>query len=104
MLGFAMRAGELVIGTELIVKALARGGVKLVVISDGASESTKKKLTVKSEFYDVMAIEVGIATDELGRLLGKTYAPAAVAVKNEGFAAEIKKAFAQIKNEDTAKE
>lgn len=93
MIGFAMRAGALVIGTELIAKALARGGVRLVVIASDASDATKKKLTVKSKFYDVTAIEVGIQTDELGRLLGKTYAPAAVAVTDEGFATEIKKAF-----------
>ena len=100
MLGFAMRAGKVVIGTELIAKALARGGVRLVVISSGASELTKKKLTTKSEFYGVMSIEVGIEPDELGKLLGKTYAPAAVAITGDGFAEEIKKAFAETQNED----
>ena len=98
MLGFAMRAGKTVIGTELISKALARGGVRLVVISKDASESTKKKLTVKSAYYGVLAIEVGIESDELGRLLGKTYSPAAVALTDEGFAKEIKMAFAEIKD------
>ena len=100
MLGFAMRAGKTVIGTELITKALARGTVRIVVISSGASDATKKKLTVKSEFYGVLAIEIGIDTDELGRLLGKTYAPAAVAVTDGGFAEEIKKAFAKMKDEN----
>lgn len=99
MLGFAMRAGKLIIGTELITNALAHKGVKLVVISSGASATTKKKLLSKSEFYNVDAIEVGIETDELGRLLGKTYAPAAVAVADEGFAKEIKTAFASMKDE-----
>ena len=100
MFGFAMRAGKTVIGTELIERSLAHGSVRLVVISSGASDSTKKRLTRKSKFYRVSAIEVQISTDELGRLLGKSYAPAAVALTDEGLANEIKKAYAAIKDED----
>ncbi len=92
MLGFAMRAGKLVIGTELICRAMPRGDVRLVVVSKDASEATKKKLFTKSEFYNITAIEVDIDTERLGKLLGKTYAPAAVGVTDEGFSAEIKKA------------
>ena len=92
MLGFARRAGATVIGTELICRALPKGAVKLVVVSCGASEATKKKLTVKSEFYGVEAIEAEVGTEELGRLLGKSGAVAAVAVCDGGFAGEILKA------------
>lgn len=92
MLGLAMRAGKLIIGTELICRAMPKGSVKLVLVSAGASDGTKKKLKVKSEFYNISAIEVDIDTERLGKLLGKTYAPAAVAVADEGFAVEIKKA------------
>ncbi len=100
MLGFAMRAGKTVIGTELITGSLPRGNIKLVVISSSASEATKARLASKSKFYGVLSLEVEIAADELGRLLGKTYAPAAVALTDEGFATEIKKAYAEMKNED----
>ena len=92
MLGFAMRAGKLVIGTEQICKSMAKGQVRLVVVSCGASELTKKKLFTKSDYYGVSAIEADIDTERLGRLIGKTYAPAAVAVTDNGFAVEIKKA------------
>ena len=92
MIGFAMRAGKLVIGTELICRAMPKGNVKLVVVTRNASESTKKKLFAKSSFYNVSAIEVDVDTDGLGELLGKTYSPAAIAVTDEGFATEIKKA------------
>ena len=95
MLGFAMRAGKLVIGTEQICKSMARGAVKLVVISKGASDNTKKKLIVKGDYYGVSTVEAEIDTERLGSLLGKTYAPAAVAVTDDGFAAEIKKAVSQ---------
>ena len=92
MLGFAMRAGKVVIGSELIEKALSRGNIKLVVIASDASDATKKRLTSKSEFYGITVIMPEIAAEELGRLLGKTYAPVAVALTDEGFASEIKKA------------
>ena len=92
MLGFAQRAGKLVIGTELICSAMAKRSVKLVLVSNEASENAKKKLFAKCEFYGISAIEVNIDAERLGKLLGKTYAPVAVAVQDEGFAAEIKKA------------
>ena len=92
MLGFAQRAGKLVIGTDLICRAMAKGNIRLVVVSAGASESTKKKLFVKSDYYGISAIEADIDTERLGKLIGKTYAPAAVAVTDGGFATEIKKA------------
>lgn len=96
MLGFARRAGKTVIGTELICRALPKRGegrIRLVIISDKASDATRKKLAVKCEFYGVDHIEVGMDTEELGHLLGKQFAPCAVAVTDGGFAEEIKKAL-----------
>ncbi len=90
MLGFAMRAGKLILGTEQVCAALGKKGrVRLVLIARGVSDLTKKKLTVKCEFYGVRTIETAIDADELGRLLGKTYAPACVAITDDGFAREI---------------
>lgn len=92
MLGFAMRAGKLIIGTEMICANMAKrdkGGIRLVVISEAASPATQKKLITKSEFYSIKTAIIKIDTDRLGALLGKTYAPAAVAVCDDGFAKEI---------------
>ncbi len=92
MLGFAMRAGKLILGTELICRAMPRRGkdrIRLVAVSDTASAATKKKLFDKSAHYGIEAVELTIDMSELGRLLGKTYAPAAVAVTDDGFAREI---------------
>ena len=91
MLGFAMRAGRLILGTELICTELQRkrDKIKLVLVSDTASEQTKKKLQNKCEFYKKNILSVDIDTDELGRMLGKQSPIAAVAVVDEGFAKEI---------------
>ncbi len=93
MLGFAMRAGKVVIGTEQVLVALkSRGRVKLVLVADGISDATKRKITAKCEFYGVDCISLNMNSDELGDLLGKTYSPATVALTDDGFATEIKRA------------
>ena len=71
---------------------MPKGKIRLVVISGAASEATKKKLSVKSDFYGIPWVEAEIDTERLGNLLGKSYSPAAVAVTDDGFAEEIKKA------------
>lgn len=93
MLGLAMRAGKVVIGSEQICLSMQKkkGGACLVIISERASDNAKKKLTVKSEFYGIPAIRVDIDMEQLGHLFGKTYAPAAVAVTDPGFGEAILK-------------
>ena len=92
MLGFAMRAGRVVVGTESVFASLGKGGrIKLVLYSGEASEGAKKKILSKCEFYSVRTLEIQIDMGELGRLLGKTYGPACIGIADEGFAREIEK-------------
>lgn len=95
MLGFATRAGKIIVGTDLVCKAMAQGKVKLTVVSGEASDSTKKKLTVKSEFYGIKSVVADIDTEELGRVVGKMSNVAAVAVTEDMFAREILKLFTE---------
>lgn len=92
MLGFAMRAGKAVLGTDLILSSMSikgKGRVWVVVISCEAADNAKEKLMTKAGYADIPVVEVEIGMAELGRLLGKTYAPCAVAITDEGFAKEI---------------
>ena len=92
MLGFAMRAGKIIIGTEGVCKALAtKQKPRLVVIASDVSLGTKKKIFTKCEFYEVKSVQINIGADELGDLLGKTYSPATICVMDKGFAREIEK-------------
>lgn len=103
MLGFAMRAGKVIIGTELVCSSLSRGGKnapRLVLISSDASDGTKKKVLTKSEFYGVSAVTVDLDSDELGRLLGKLYAPVSLAITDAHFAEEIRRAVSLEASED----
>ena len=91
MLGLAMRAGKLVVGMEQVSLAIAKGRVFLVIASTEASAGTKKKLRTKCEFYGVKLINLDIEIGELGRILGKTYAPACVGVTDENFVKALEK-------------
>ncbi len=97
MLGFAMRAGKVIIGTELVCASMAKCGSKrprIVLVSKTASEGTKKKVFGKSEHYRICAIEIDLDGESLGALLGKLYAPAVVAIVDDRFAEEIKRVCA----------
>ena len=107
MLGFAMRAGKVIIGTELVCTAMASRGkdrARLLLIASDASDGTKKKLLHKAEFYGVEVFIINIDSSELGRLLGKLYAPASVAIIDDRFAEEIKRAAIEMGATDSNSE
>ena len=96
MLGFAMRAGRVIIGADQVAMALPKKGkdeVRLVLVSSGASDGTKKRMTTKCEFYRKQIRQIETDTAELGRMLGKLYAPAVIAITDERFADEIVRAL-----------
>lgn len=100
MLGFAMRAGKIALGTDTICSLLGkRGLVKLVVLCPDASDGSKKKINNKCAFYGVKVLELPVTMEELGRLLGKTFGPAAAAITDEGFAREIERCETLLTNE-----
>ena len=107
MLGFAMRAGKVIFGTDLVCGAMASRGkdrARLVLISSTASDGTKKKLLHKAEFYGVEALQINIDSEELGRLLGKLYTPATVAIIDDRFAEEIRRAAYDMGADDSKTE
>lgn len=85
-----MRAGKLIIGTEQVCLALPkRGRVRLILVSEGASEGTVNKVIRKCEYYRLPYRIVGIDGGTLGDWIGKSYAPMCIGVADEGFAAQI---------------
>ena len=101
MIGFAMRAGKVVIGTELVCASMSKKGAKhaqIVLLTSTASEGTKKKIRCKCEFYGVELKVIDIDGDRLGQILGKTFSPAVIAISDYRFAEEIKNALDSIEN------
>ena len=91
MLGLAMRAGRVVIGFDEIAKGAQRGKIHLVILSDEASDGTKKKIRTKCEFYNIQKITVNVSGEELGKRLGKVSAPVCIGITDEGFARELER-------------
>jgi len=69
MLGIAMRAGVLTLGTDGVLGSIASGSAKLVLLDDSASENTKKRFRDSCAFYGVELFET--PQDRLGFAIGK---------------------------------
>ena len=95
MIGIAQKAGKLASGEFATEHAVKSGRAALVIVSDAASENTKKKFRNMCEFYEVPVYFYG-GKEELGHAMGKEFR-ASLAILDEGFAKEIMK---QMKTED----
>ena len=69
MLGIAMRAGVLTLGTDGVLKAVSSGNAAFVLLDQAASENTKKKFRDSCAFYGAELFET--AQDRLGFAVGK---------------------------------
>ena len=69
MLGIAMRAGALTLGTDGVLAEIAAKRTALVLLDEAASENTKKKFHDSCAFYGVELYET--APDRLGFAIGK---------------------------------
>ncbi len=94
MLGFAMRAGQLTVGTEQVVALMPkRRALKLVLVTGDASDATRERVMSKAEFYGIKASIIAITKDALGQAIGKEYSPACVGIRDDGFAEQITRAI-----------
>ena len=84
-LGLATRAGKTVSGEFSVEKSLKQRKARLVVVSEEASENTKKKIRSICEYYKV-PLYVACSSAELGSACGKEIRMS-VAVEDEGLAA-----------------
>ena len=89
MIGMAMKAGTLVSGEFATEKAVKSGKAALVIVSESASENTKKKFRNMCDYYQVPICFFG-EKEELGHAIGKQFR-ASLAVTDEGLAKAIKK-------------
>jgi Ribosomal protein HS6-type (S12/L30/L7a) len=83
-LGLARRAGKIVSGEDTVIRTVREGKAGAVILSEDASERTKKTISNKCRFYRVPLLSVP-DREQLGRAIGQ---PARVlaAVTDAGFA------------------
>ncbi len=102
MIGFAMRAGKLVCGTDKICDEIRRHGmpddgvgsghpIGIVLLTADASANTKKRIINACTYYRVTWISTALNSEELASRIGKA-AAAACATFDKGFADGMKKA------------
>lgn len=82
LIGLATRAGRTVSGEFSTEKAVKTGTASLVVVSEEASDNTKKKFRNMCAFYQVPLAFYG-TKEELGHAMGKEFR-ASLAVTDEG--------------------
>ncbi|GKU78670.1 ribosomal L7Ae/L30e/S12e/Gadd45 family protein [Paenibacillus sp. L3-i20] len=70
-LGMAMRAGKLITGDEIVLKAVRAKKVYLVIIANDASDNTKKKFRDKCSTYGIQLAEA-FDREQLGKAIGKS--------------------------------
>ena len=92
LLGLATRAGKTASGEFMTEKAIKSGKAYLVIVSEEASDNTKKMFTNMCTYYKVPYFEFG-NKEELGHILGKQMR-ASLAVIDPNFSEALLKHFA----------
>ena len=89
MIGLAVKAGKVVSGEFSVEKAVKHGASFLVIVSEEASDNTRKKFSNMCEFYEVPIRFYG-NRDDIGAAMGKEYR-VSLAITDEGFGKAILK-------------
>ena len=92
-LGLAMKAGKIASGEFQVEHAVKSGNAALVIVTEDASENTRKKFSNMCEFYEVPIYFIA-NKEELGKFCGKEFR-ASLAVQDENFAKAMMKELAK---------
>ena len=97
MIGIAAKSGNVVSGEFSTEKAVKTGSAFLVIVSEEASENTKKHFTDMTSFYEVTIYFYG-DKESLGRAIGKEFR-ASLAIVDENLAKAVETKLLQNKTE-----
>lgn len=86
LLGLAMRAGKIISGEELTLKAIRSQELSIVLVAKDASENTRKKFKDKCSYYHIRYTEL-FSQEEISHSIGKYRM--ICGVNDEGFARKI---------------
>jgi ribosomal protein L7Ae-like RNA K-turn-binding protein len=102
MIGLAMKAGKVVSGEFATDKGVKAGKACLVIVSEDASDNTKKMFSNMCEFYKVPIFYFG-TKEELGHSIGKAMR-SSLAITDENFANSLIKHLKQSVNSEGKEE
>lgn len=88
-LGLCAKARKIVTGEDLVLESIRNKRAKLVFLASDAGVNTKKSITDKASYYDVL-VDESFTTDELNQAIG-TKNRKVVAITDVGFSKILKK-------------
>ena len=91
LIGLSTKAGKIVSGEFSTEKSVKSGRSRMVIVSEEASDNTKKMFRNMCTYYKVPYFEFG-SKEELGHILGKQMR-ASLAVIDENFSNALLKHF-----------
>ena len=91
LIGLATRARKIAYGNDAVMDCLKQKKAKLVVITEDASEKTRKNMQYVCQKNNVKIIIFG-KKDKLSHIIGK-YNKVVIALKEKNIADEIEKRF-----------
>ncbi len=71
-LGIAKRSGNIVCGTDTVVKSLPSKKLKLILLAKDASDNTKDKIIKKAFYYQIQVVDK-FSSQELSKAVGKDH-------------------------------
>ncbi|MCB4949942.1 YlxQ-related RNA-binding protein [Streptococcus mutans] len=87
LLGLAQRAGRVISGEELVVKAIQTGQAQLIFLAKDAGSNLTKKVTDKSNYYNIEVSTV-FSTLELSIAIGRNRK--VLAIVDTGFSKKMR--------------
>lgn len=71
LMGLAMRAGMLISGEEMTIKAIQHKEARLVLVATDASNNTREKMKNKCQFYSI-PFTSDFTAEEISQAIGKS--------------------------------
>ncbi|MFV8044299.1 YlxQ-related RNA-binding protein [Streptococcus pluranimalium] len=87
LIGLAQKAGKVISGEELVIKAIQHQEANLVFLANDAGDNLTKKITDKSNYYQIEVSTVFNAL-ELSMAIGKPRK--AIAIVDAGFSKKMR--------------
>lgn len=94
--GLARRAGKCAVGADICIELIRKKKAKLVLISDGVSDNTVKKLVNSCAFHNVELLHIPLDKYKLGEKLGKKSGITCAAVTDDSFLNICRKVYLEV--------
>lgn len=89
LLGLCRKSGSIILGTDLVTKALPSNKVKAVFYTSDSSENTQKKITVKCSGVGIACARIELDGVAVALALGLNGRACVVGITNDSFAKQL---------------